>query len=111
MTAPISTVPVKAAGGTPQEKLHQAARQLEGVFYAQLFQAMRNAVPSGADSQASSGEEMFTGMLDGQIAELAAGQGERGLASAMYRQLSGYLSPEAAPSAGPLKGEQSGSTR
>ena len=50
---------------TPRERLQQQAEELESVFYAQLFQAMRQTVPGeGGLMEPSPGEQMFTGMLD-----------------------------------------------
>ena len=65
----------------------QAAHQLEAVFYGQLFQAMRAAVPEGGMFQKSTGEQMFTSMLDDEVAKLASNQSDRGLAGALYHQL------------------------
>jgi flagellar protein FlgJ len=82
---------------TPRERLQQQAEELESVFYAQLFQAMRQTVPAeGGLMEASPGEQMFTGMLDEQVARFAAQQSESGLAEAMTRQLSRSLAPEGA---------------
>lgn len=89
MTAPIGGAP--PAPGSPEAKLRRAAKDLEAVFYGQLFQAMRDAAPVEGAVETSQAEKMFTSMLDDQIARLAAGQTHRGLADAMYRQLSRHL--------------------
>ncbi len=89
------TLPVGGVGGVPgadpHAALRAAARQLEGVFQAQLFQAMRATVPEGGVFETSMGEELFTAMRDQVIAEQAAGRSDRGLAEAIYRQLSRHL--------------------
>lgn len=73
-----------------QARLRKAAHQLEGVFLGHLFQAMRESVPqSGAD--ASMGQEMFTSILDDELASRAADQFHKGLGEALYRQLSRHL--------------------
>ncbi|MES2305389.1 MAG: rod-binding protein [Gemmatimonadota bacterium] len=90
MTAPIGGTP-RPAPGSPEAKLRHAASELESVFYGQLFQAMRDASPEGGAIETSSAEKMFTTMLDDKISRLAAGQTNRGLAEAMYRQLSKNL--------------------
>ncbi len=77
-----------AAEGPEHRKLRQAAHQLEGVFLAQLFQAMRATVPG---DDAGSGEQMFQGMLDDTFASKAADRLHRGLGEALYRQLSRRL--------------------
>ena len=94
---------VAAAGGvqpgfppqSPRAKLMEAAHQLEAVFYGQLFQAMRATIPDGGLVQQGSGEKMFSGMLDDEVARLATRQTDRGLAAAIYRDLSRRLPPEA----------------
>lgn len=72
-----------------QAKLRKAAHQLEGVFISHLFQAMRESVPQNEDT--GMGQEMFTSMLDDQLASRAADQLHRGLGEALYRQLSRRL--------------------
>lgn len=87
-----------AGQGVPQltseqvrARLRTAAHQLEGVFLSQLFKAMRNTVPSGAAGPGSEGRELFTSMLDDQLAERAAERMTHGLGEALYRQLSRRL--------------------
>lgn len=72
-----------------QAKLRKAAHQLEGVFLSHLFQAMRESVPQ--DGESGMGQEMFTSMLDDELASRAADQLHRGLGEALYRQLSRRL--------------------
>jgi Rod binding domain-containing protein len=82
---------------SPQERLQRQAEELESVFYAQLFQAMRQTVPAeGGLMEPSPGEQLFTGMLDEQVARFAAQQSGSGLAEAMTRQLGRSLAPEGA---------------
>jgi Rod binding domain-containing protein len=73
-----------------QAKLRKAAHQLEGVFLSHLFQAMRETVPQ-SDSDAAMGQEMFTSILDDELASRAADQLRRGLGEGLYRQLSRHL--------------------
>ncbi|HYC33284.1 MAG TPA: rod-binding protein [Gemmatimonadales bacterium] len=75
-----------------RSRLRQAAHQLEGVFMAQLFQAMRATVPDSGD--AGGGQAMFTSMLDDELAARAADRMHRGLGEALYRQLSRRLPAE-----------------
>ena len=81
--------------GSPRAKLLEAAHQLESVFYGQLFQAMRATIPDGGLVQQGSGEKVFSGMLDDEVAKLAGRQTNRGLAAAIYNELSRRLPPEA----------------
>jgi Rod binding domain-containing protein len=72
-------------------QLRRLADELESVFLNQLFQAMRQSVPDGGLGTSSPGEEMFTAMLDEQLAKEAAFKWERGLGEELYRQLSRRL--------------------
>lgn len=76
-------------------QLKRLADELESVFLNQLFQAMRQSVPDGGFAESSPGEEMFTAMLDEQLAREAAFKWERGLGEALYRQLSRRLADQA----------------
>jgi Rod binding domain-containing protein len=92
-TGPV--IPAPAPNGTgalaaQREKLRKAAHQLEGVFLGHLFQAMRDSVPQG-DGESSLGQQMFTSILDDELATRAADQLHRGLGEALYRQLSRRL--------------------
>jgi Rod binding domain-containing protein len=99
VTTPIS------GGGTPStaaeaRRLLDAARALEGVFYQQMLQAMRDAVPEGGVLEASAGEKVFQEMFDEEMARQAAAQNERGLAQALYRQLARHLPADPGATAG-----------
>ena len=74
------------------------SHQLEGVFLAQLFQAMRASVPQEDGLSQAPGQEMFTQMLDERVAAEAANHMTRGLGDALYRQLAARL-----PASGPTE--------
>jgi len=82
---------VTAAPSNNHAKLRQLATELESVFLNQLFQAMRQSVPDGGLGETSPGEEMFTAMLDEQLAQEAAAKWERGIGEELYKQLSRRL--------------------
>jgi len=85
-------IPDSPAPTTPAlKRLREAAHQLEGVFLAQMFRAMRDAVPADTSAGGDSGREMFTSMLDDKLAETAADRMHNGLGDALYRQLSRRL--------------------
>ncbi len=90
MTAPISAAPAPAASD-PQTartaKLAKTAKQLEGVFVLQMLKAMRATVPKGGISDANTGEETFTSMLDEKIADKIPAQWKGGLTDALMKQL------------------------
>lgn len=71
-----------------ETRLREAAAQFEAVFVQQMLASMRATVPEGGLIDAGQAEDLFAGMLDQHMAEMMAGQGESGLADAIYRQLS-----------------------
>lgn len=78
----------KAPGNADEDaRLRQVARQLEGVFVEHLFKAMRETVPEGGIVDGGAGEEIFSGLMDQHLSERVPAQWERGLGSALYRQL------------------------
>lgn len=91
-------------GGLPQRddraQLRQVAHDLEGVFIAQLFQAMRASVPQGGLTEADPGRDMFNALLDDRLASEAARRMSRGMGEALYRQLSSRVFPESTPAGG-----------
>jgi Rod binding domain-containing protein len=87
----ISSGSLTAAPPDNNTQLKRLADELESVFLNQLFQAMRQSVPDGGLGDSSPGEEMFTAMLDEQLAKEAAFKWERGLGEQLYRQLSRRL--------------------
>jgi Rod binding domain-containing protein len=76
---------------TPElQRLYDASHQFEGIFLAQMFRAMRDAVPS-EDATGDAGRELFTAMRDDTLAGAAAAHMHNGLGDALYRQLSRRL--------------------
>lgn len=68
-----------------EARLRAATRLLEGTFYQELFKAMRETVPEGGALSGGTGEDMFTGMLDQHISDVAALRSQRGIGQALYR--------------------------
>ena len=102
------TLPVgkgATAGVDEAARLRHVARELEGVFVQEMFKAMRASVPEAGPFGGGAGEEMFTAMLDGEIATRAPARWERGLAEALYRQLAGPAGVETETDAGSNQGE------
>jgi len=93
----MSIEPVSRAAATPdpeEVKLRKVARDLEGVFVAELFKAMRETVPEGGLVDGGSGEEMFTSMMDQHLAPLTAEGWQGGIGEALYRQLRGAFAAQ-----------------
>ncbi len=87
---------LKSLNARPQnhenkEDLMKTARQFEGIFMKQLFDAMDKTVDrSDSILSGGSGEDMFRGMMYDKISESMAsrpGGSGMGLAEAIYRQL------------------------
>ena len=87
--------PVQGVGAAvPRDEraaLRSLSHQLEGVFLAQLFQAMRSSVPESGLTENAPGRDMFTALLDERIANEASTRLQRGLGEALYRQVSRRL--------------------
>ena len=94
---------LRGAGSGPvppeaeDQRLTKVARQLEGVFVQQLFKAMRETVPKDGLTDGGAGEDMFTGLLDEQMAEAVPGEWEHGVGEALVRQLRRALAAQSSP--------------
>lgn len=78
-----------AAGPVQPDRLEQASRDFEAILIQEMLKAMRETVPEGGLLDAGRSEEMFSAMLDDQVARSAASRSEGSLAAALYRQLRG----------------------
>ena len=90
--------------GTPEtlagkrEDLRQAAKEFESIFLYQMVAAMRKTVGEGGLIDKGQGEKVFEGLLDEEWSKKLAGQsGDRGLAEAVYQQLSRSVGLESSP--------------
>lgn len=70
-------------------KKWRVAQEFESLFLQQMLGAMRKTIPEGGLTETSHGREIFTEMLDAEMAKSASRQGGVGLADLIYRQLSG----------------------
>ncbi|MFN2461309.1 MAG: rod-binding protein [Candidatus Velthaea sp.] len=70
------------------KRLHAAAQQFEAVFVNMLFKSMREtAPPVSLTGKVSSGEKMFTEMLDEKRSEQIAHSGSFGIGRILEQQL------------------------
>ena len=76
------------------EELRKISDELEGLFIRQLLHAMRKTLPDGGFGDRSSSHEVFTSLLDDQLASLAAERMQKGIGEALYRQLSQRLAAD-----------------
>jgi flagellar protein FlgJ len=83
----------RQASGDPRQAIRSAARQFEAMFMQMVLKSMREATAKAGLLDSSAGE-MYTGMLDQQLASSMSGRA--GLAEMIERQLA-----RAVPSASP----------
>ena len=75
-----------------EKKLRKSANDLQGLFVAQMFKAMRDTVPQeDTVGSGGSGEELFTGLMDEHIAADTPKHWSGGISEALYRQLRAAL--------------------
>ncbi len=87
------------------EDLREVAKQLEGLFLKQLFQAMRAAAPEGTTATARTSNDFFGGMMDEHLAEVATSKASNSLGEALYRQLVGLTKTQPSATPAPVSGE------
>ena len=82
----------QSADQATAQRLAKACADFESIFVEQLFKTMRASVPESGLVDSGRAEEIYTSLLDQQIArEMALGQGSLGLA----QQMRSKLAPEA----------------
>jgi len=84
----------RAAGQSDRERLRVLARELEGVFLNQLFQAMRSSLSATTQESPSTADEMFHSLFDQAMASAAAQRLRGGVAEVLYRQMADRLSDD-----------------
>jgi len=73
------------------KRLEKATQDFEAFFMAKVFASMRDSVQDGGLVEKSMGEEVFTEMMDAEVAKQSSeGQG-LGLAKMLYDSMSKYL--------------------
>ncbi|MBC7380147.1 MAG: flagellar assembly peptidoglycan hydrolase FlgJ [Burkholderiaceae bacterium] len=81
------------AAKDPKAATRQAAVQFESMFMSMVMKSMRDATmkaDGGEGGASSSGQDNFTGMLDGQMAKQFAGR-PQGLADMIEKQLTRHM--------------------
>ncbi|HZX45795.1 MAG: hypothetical protein GX918_01165 [Clostridiales bacterium] len=78
----------KARAEKDRQRLKEACREMEAVFINTVLDRMRATIIRDGLIKESLGEEIFTSMLDGELArKISMGEGT-GIADLLYRQLS-----------------------
>lgn len=93
---PIGAFSTEITPAGEERRLVEAARNLEGVFVAQLFKAMRETVPEGGVVSGGAGEDMFSGLLDQHMSDLAPTQWNSDLGAALLKQFRALAAPSVA---------------
>jgi len=73
--------------GRDEAKLKKACSGLESVFVYYLIKEMRAAIPKSGLLNRGKGEEIYTSMLDSQLAKELSSKGTIGLSSVLFNQL------------------------
>ena len=80
--------------GIPLEKqdqesqLRKVAEDFEAVFIAQMMKQMRSTIHKEEMMHGGAGEDVFTEMMDQEMAQKMAKRGSAGIADMLYKQLS-----------------------
>ena len=73
--------------GEGSEKLKQACEDFESIFVDFMLQQMRQTVPQSDLFGGGRAEQLYTSMMDSELAKSISRQRGLGLADQMYRQL------------------------
>ena len=88
----------RAPEGTPDDPaLKKACNEMEALFIQQLLGEMRKTVEKSGLIDGGRSEEIYTTLMDGELAKEMARSGAMGLASMLYRSLGGGTAPGAIP--------------
>jgi peptidoglycan hydrolase FlgJ len=71
--------------------LKKSSQQFENLLLAEMFKAMRKAVPEGGLFEKSNATEMFQEMLDMETIKSSTAKQNLGIADEIYRQMSTIL--------------------
>lgn len=80
-----SLVGTRAA--SPESKMVSACKEMESMFIQNMFKEMRASIPKSGLLSGGKSEEMFTDMLDAELAKSFSASGGIGLASIVQNQL------------------------
>ena len=79
--------PTVLQGGKDSERLKQACEDFESIFVGFMLQQMRQTVPQNDLFGGGSAEQLYTSMMDSELAKSISHKRGLGLANQMYRQL------------------------
>jgi Rod binding domain-containing protein len=70
-----------------ESKIKSACMEMESMFIQNMFKEMRASIPKGGLTSGGKAEEMFTEMLDAELARSLSASGGIGLSAMVQRQL------------------------
>lgn len=74
-------------GETPASSLRKVSRDFESVFIRQLLEVMRKSIPKSDFLEGGMAQDVYTSMMDTELAGAAADGGGIGLASLVFESL------------------------
>jgi flagellar protein FlgJ len=77
----------RTADDTRDAQIEKACHDFESLFIQQMLKQMRQTVPQNGLFSGGSAEQLYTSMLDGEVAKTISNQRGIGLAPALIRQL------------------------
>ena len=80
-----------------RERLQQACADFEALFIQKLFQTMRAAIPKSGLIDSGPAKDIYTAMLDQQVARDLSLQGGLGLSNQIKAQIIRYVEPSGNP--------------
>jgi Rod binding domain-containing protein len=80
--------PVKAGGEASDPALKSACEGMEALFIGHMLGEMRKTVPKSDFLSGGHAEEIYTSLMDAELAKKMAGAGGLGLSSVLLEQLS-----------------------
>ncbi len=89
MISPTRSGILAGAGSDKQKQMAAAAVQFEQLFANMMMKSMRSSVPENSLVPQSTGEKIYTEMLDSEYADLMVKRSSLGLAATILRQMGG----------------------
>ncbi len=72
---------------SPDSKIDSASNEMESLFIQNMFKEMRASIPKSGLTGGGKAQEMFTDMLDAEMAKTISASGGIGLSSMVRNQL------------------------
>lgn len=91
--SPVSPRPNSIQSSTP-EQIRKVAREFETLFSSMMLKAMRRTVGENSLIPQSTGEEIFTGMLDDEYSKMMSSTSSIGLADLIIKEIERQENPD-----------------